>query len=147
VPIYYLDANVPVAVSQALAIVRGDILYPGALGCPVMSPLVPDIEWLEIAGREDWVVVTKDRKIRSRPGERDALIASGVRTFCATHAGNYTRWELLQLLVDKWDKIEEIATTCRDRTSTPSRREALASWRTDQPTFEHGRARTEGHTV
>jgi hypothetical protein len=33
-----------------------------------------------------------------------------VRTFCATHAGNYTRWELLQLFVANWDKIEEVAT-------------------------------------
>jgi PIN like domain len=110
VPTFYLDANVPVAVSQALAQVRGDILYPGALGCPVMSTIVPDVEWLEIAGRQDWVVVTKDRKIRSRSWERDALIAAGVRTFCATHAGNYARWELLQLFVAQWNKIEEIAT-------------------------------------
>jgi hypothetical protein len=110
VPTYYLDANIPLNVSKGLAQVRSDILYPGGLGCPVMSTIVPDIEWLRIAGRQDWVVVTKDRKIRTRPGERNALVDAGVRSFCATHAGNYTMWELLKLLVARWDDMEEIAT-------------------------------------
>ena len=108
-PTYFLDANVPVNVSKGLAQVRSDIMYPGAHGCPVMSTVVPDIEWLGIAGRQEWVVVTKDRKIRTRPGERNALVDAGVRSFCATHAGNYTMWELLKLLVARWDDMEEIA--------------------------------------
>jgi len=94
---------------MALAQVRRDVLYPGALGCPVMSTLVPDEEWLRIAGEQDWVVVTKDRKIRSRPGERKALVDARVRCFCATAAGNYTQWELLKLFVAQWDNMEQIA--------------------------------------
>ncbi len=108
-PTYYVDASVPIDVAKALALVRNDILYPGALGCPVASPNVDDEVWLGIAGQQDWVVITKDRKVRTRPWERRALINAGVRSFCMTAAGNYNRWRTLQLLARRWDAIEETA--------------------------------------
>jgi hypothetical protein len=110
-PTFYVDASVPIDVAKALALVRTDILYPGALGCPVASPNVPDSEWLGIAGQQDWAVIVKDRKIRTRRWERQALIQAGVRSFCMTAAGNYTKWQTLQLLAHRWDAIEEVATT------------------------------------
>jgi len=51
----------------------------------------------------------RDKRIRTRPGERRALVDAGVRAFCLTHAGNYTRWEVLELLVNRWERIEGIA--------------------------------------
>lgn len=45
-----------------------------------------DEEWLADAGRRDWVVLMKDDRIRTRPAERDALMAAGVRAFCLTNA-------------------------------------------------------------
>jgi hypothetical protein len=110
-PTYYVDASVPIDVAKALSLVRDDILYPGGLGCPVKSPNVADEVWLGVAGSQDWVVVLKDKKVRTRRWERQALITAGVRAFCMTSAGNYTRWKTLQLLARRWDDIEETATT------------------------------------
>jgi hypothetical protein len=45
-----------------------------------------DEAWLTDAGRNDWVVLTKDRAIRRRPNEREALMSAGVRVFCLTSA-------------------------------------------------------------
>jgi hypothetical protein len=47
---------------------------------------IPDQRWLRDVGREDWVVLMKDDKIRMRPAERDALSEAGVRAFCLTNA-------------------------------------------------------------
>jgi hypothetical protein len=68
-----------------------------------------DAHWLAKAGENDWVVLKRDKRIRKRPGEKEALINAGVRTFCLTGAGNYTRWEVLRLLAARWPKIEEVA--------------------------------------
>jgi PIN like domain len=46
-----------------------------------------DADWLGDAGANDWVVLTKDRAIRRRPNEREALMSAGVRVFCLTSAG------------------------------------------------------------
>lgn len=106
---FYVDASVPIAVRRALAEVRDDVCYAGGPGCPKES--TQDHHWLKTAGENNWVVVKRDKKIRTRPGEREALIEAGVRTFCLTSAGNYTRWEVLELLAIRWKRIEEVAST------------------------------------
>jgi PIN like domain len=57
---FYLDASIPFPVSQALALVRDDVLYPGAPGCPITTPDVKDHEWLAVAGHHGWAVLMRD---------------------------------------------------------------------------------------
>lgn len=45
---------------------------------------VPDVEWLELCGREGLPVLTKDRRLRYRPSEIDAIRRFGVRAFVLT---------------------------------------------------------------
>jgi len=45
---------------------------------------VTDPEWLPEAGRQGWIVLTKDKAIRKRPNEMMALVNSGVRAFVLT---------------------------------------------------------------
>ncbi len=45
-----------------------------------------DEVWLRDAGKNNWVVLTKDDAIRRRPAERDAMIDAAVRVFCLTTA-------------------------------------------------------------
>jgi hypothetical protein len=47
----------------------------------------PDEIWLKGVGRRGWVVLTKDKNIRYRVGERQALVASGVRAFVLAAGG------------------------------------------------------------
>jgi hypothetical protein len=105
--VFYIDASFPLAVRQAIASVRDDVLYAGGPDAPAED--VDDDVWLPLAGANKWVVIHRDKKIRKRPAERQALIDSGVRTFCLTGAGNYTRWETLRLLAARWPDIEEVA--------------------------------------
>ncbi len=52
-------------------------------GTPADEEVV-DTEWLELAGRNGWVVFLKDARIRSRTAERETVLALGVRCFCIT---------------------------------------------------------------
>lgn len=47
--------------------------------------LLADEVWLRDAGKNDWIVLTKDDAIRRRPAERDALTKAAVRVFCLTN--------------------------------------------------------------
>ncbi len=104
---FYVDASVPIAVREALALVRDDVVYAGQPGAP--KERTQDKDWLRVAGKNDWVVLKRDKKIRSRRWEREALIAAGVRTFCMTGGGNYSRWQTLRLLAARWERIEAVA--------------------------------------
>jgi hypothetical protein len=106
---FYLDASIPFPVSQALTLVRDDVLYPGGPRCPITTPGAKDHEWLPVAGRHGWVVLMRDKRVRARPGERQALVKNSVRAFILTGAGNYSRWRTLDLLVRRWPDIESAA--------------------------------------
>jgi PIN like domain len=47
----------------------------------------PDPDWLSHVGQQGWIVLMKDKHIRSRPHERQALLYAGVRAFVLV-AGN-----------------------------------------------------------
>jgi len=49
------------------------------------AQLLADEVWLRDAGKNDWIVLTKDDAIRRRPAERDALTEAAVRVFCLTN--------------------------------------------------------------
>jgi hypothetical protein len=49
------------------------------------AQLLADEVWLRDAGKNDWIVLTKDDAIRRRPAERDALTEAAVRAFCLTN--------------------------------------------------------------
>lgn len=93
--------------------VRSDVIYPGHPACGSIQPGTQDEVWLPEAGRNGWVVIMRDKHIRSRPGERAALIESGLRTFCLTSAGNASKWDILSLLVANWKEIGRIAREVR----------------------------------
>jgi len=57
-----------------------------------------DVVWLERAGREGWIVLTKDRAIRWRAVECMALMTAGVRAFTLT-SGNLQGKEMAEIFV------------------------------------------------
>jgi hypothetical protein len=50
---FYLDASIPFPVSQALALVRDDVLYPGSPGCPITTPDVRTMNGFPSPGTMD----------------------------------------------------------------------------------------------
>lgn len=58
----------------------------------------PDEEWLTRAGKEGWIVLTKDKLIRKRPIEREALVAAHARAFVFT-GGNMSGIEMAESIV------------------------------------------------
>lgn len=51
------------------------------------------------------MVFVRDKKVRTRPGERQALIVNDVGAFCLTTSGNQSKWEMARLLMKHWDRI------------------------------------------
>lgn len=67
----------------------------------------PDVEWLTAAGPKGWIVIPRDRMIRKRPLELQALRTAGVRAF-AFSGGDQTAdamGELLRLRAVKMANI------------------------------------------
>ena len=98
----FIDRSVPRSVARALKLVRVDEV---AWLEEHFSDYTPDEEWLEVAGRKGWLVISRDKKIRTRPGERAALQQHGVGCFILAQKKSLTRWEYLKLLARTLDEM------------------------------------------
>lgn len=105
-PRWFVDEN-SIGVAKALAYVRGDVTWPGAADGPVPSGAA-DTTWLPIIGQADLVVLTRDKRIRSRPLERRALLDHGVRACFLTSGGSLDLFGQLRLWLRYWDDIETL---------------------------------------
>jgi hypothetical protein len=103
---WFVDEN-SLGVAKALTYVRGDITWPGAPDGPVPAGAA-DTAWLPIIGQAGLVVLTRDKRIRSRPLERQALLDHNVRACFLTSGGSLTLFEQLRLWLRYWDDIENL---------------------------------------
>lgn len=70
-----------------------------------------DVDWLSALQGQGWIVLTKDKNIRRRPLEAQALIAANLRVFVVT-ATDLTGDETGQVLVKALPKIRRF---CKKR--------------------------------
>ena len=70
-------------------------------------PGVPDVEWLPPIGARRWVLLTKDREIRRRPIEVQAILNARVRAFVLV-ATALRREEQATLILGAMKKIHRI---------------------------------------
>jgi hypothetical protein len=106
----FVDRSVPRRVAEALNTVRGDVDRLE----PRYRHDTPDHVWLADAGRSDWLVVTRDRHVRTRPLERQAIEENGVGCFILAYRRTLDPWGILKLLANTLDEMERrFATTER----------------------------------
>jgi len=103
----YLDESLDgeslaTALEQAGAkVIRGSKHFPRG---------TPDETWLNECGRNGWIVLTRDKRIRYRVLERTALHEAGVKAFVFT-GGNVSLKDTVQILVGALGRIGKIART------------------------------------
>jgi PIN like domain len=111
---YFFDENL-LPVAKAIAKVRSDIAYPGH---PEITARIPrgakDPDWLPMVGAADLdlVVVSHDKRIRTKPAEISAIRAHRVRCVVLTSTADLTSWDKLDFLVRRWDRMERHIKKC-----------------------------------
>lgn len=70
----------------------------------------PDEVWLAAAGKNNWIVLTRDKRIRYRQLERKSLEDAGVRAFVFI-GGNVTIKDTAAILVTALPRIFKISTS------------------------------------
>ena len=68
------------------------------------APACPDTEWLAVAGREGWIVLTRDQAIRRKANELQAFRDAKVIMF-ALASGNATAEDTARLVVEMYPGI------------------------------------------
>ena len=64
----------------------------------------PDLGWFPVVGDNGWVVLTKDKAIRRKPLEREAVLAAGIRMFTLP-SGNMRGQDMAAAFLDNMPKM------------------------------------------
>ncbi len=103
---FFFDESV-LGIGRVMATARGDCVYPGHERSPIQTGMA-DVQWIPMVAERGWIVVARDKKIRHRPAEWEALSKHPLRMLVLTTVGNLTVWEQLRVFVARWDRIEEL---------------------------------------
>jgi hypothetical protein len=79
-PVYFTDENALGLGKLLERTGRADVLYPGRPGLPEVPLGTPDQEWMPEIARRELVVLTRDRRIRTRPAELRVYLDHGIRS-------------------------------------------------------------------
>lgn len=97
-----LGASFPRILSEAgLHVEKHDDHFP--------ADSTPDEVWLRAVGERGWLVISKDKRIRYRPNERDAVMRAGVGLFLVV--GQASHRALADNFVNCIAKIERFVKT------------------------------------
>lgn len=103
--IFFIDRDLGHAVPRALQLVRDDVIYLAQR----YPDNTPDEKWLADAGKNEWIVITRNRKIGTNPAHVQAVRDHKFRCFCLIQRKPLNRWQMLSRLVKSWESIEETA--------------------------------------
>ncbi|MGI8552528.1 MAG: hypothetical protein ACR2PL_17325 [Dehalococcoidia bacterium] len=97
-----IDRSIPKGPVEALKLVREDVFWLEDR----FDHRAKDPEWLRVAGLNGWLVILRDKHIRSRPGERRAIEDYQVGCFVLGQKQSLNRWQYLKLIVLTLDEME-----------------------------------------
>jgi hypothetical protein len=101
---------------KSLAIARRDVVHPGHWSLPAVPTGTLDTDWMPVVAGLGLVVISRDKRIRTKAAELAAFRAAGLRVFWLAGKRDLATWDALRLVVKSWDRMEEIV---RDRGAGP----------------------------
>jgi hypothetical protein len=79
-PVYFTDENTLGLGKLLRRSGRDDILYPGHIELPEVPLGTLDLDWMPVVAERNLVVLTRDRRIRTRPAELRVYSELGIRS-------------------------------------------------------------------
>jgi len=104
---FFVDESA-LGVGKALERARDDVVHAGHALLPNVPLGTPDTAWMPVVAERGLVVLTRDRRVRSRPGELEMFRAVGLRAFWLASKQDLSTWDYLVRFVRHWEEIEAL---------------------------------------
>jgi hypothetical protein len=102
---FYVDESAA-GLGLALAAARSDTIHSGHALIPECPRGALDTEWIPAVAARGLIIITRDKKLRTKPVEVRALWEHGLRVFCIGGKRDLSTWEWLERVVRQWPRME-----------------------------------------
>jgi hypothetical protein len=104
---YFADESV-LGLGLALARLRPDTVHPGHALLPEVPLGALDPDWIPAVAARGLVAIGRDKKVRTKPAEKQAIIDAGLRYIWIGGKQDESSWEWMRRLGRFWDEIERL---------------------------------------
>jgi hypothetical protein len=107
--VIFVDGSMPRSVADELKAIGKEAIakieiFPDGTKDPI---------WLRKVGENGWLAITRDDRIRFRPGEKQAIIDHRVGCFIFTYKNTLKKHEIVELVLKHIEKMETAFATTR----------------------------------
>jgi hypothetical protein len=106
---YFADENLLGMAKVLASRGRADLVQPGHPQVPEVPYGCPDTEWVPVVARHGWIVLTRDRKIRSHPAEARAVREHGLRLVLLGAKRDLTPTDAAELFERQEERLTRLA--------------------------------------
>lgn len=105
---YVVDENL-LSLGNGMVVVRRDTVRFSRSPVDELLPRgIADTEWIPIVGDRGWVMITNDRRLRTRPLEAELAIAHKLKVVhLHGKVANRPAWDQLVRVATRWTDIED----------------------------------------
>jgi len=104
---FFVDENA-LGLGKALAAARRDVVHPGHRLIPTVPLGTLDPVWMPDVAARGLVVIGRDKRIRTKPGELALFRSTGLRVLWIAGIQDLTSWGYLVRIVRRWQDIEAL---------------------------------------
>lgn len=112
----YFDENMPTQLARGLNLLQHHLNYKESLQIEVLAIKdvfgrgATDEQWIPEIGKENAVVITQDYRIQTLRHQKQLYVSSGAGLLFikSPSKGGFSYWEMVKLIVNKWDEIKGI---------------------------------------
>ena len=88
---------------------RDDVVYPGHEDVPEVPLGTPDLEWMPVVSERRLIVLTRDKRIRTRPAELATYREQGIRAVWIGGKHDLGPYDQMELFLTHEDRLQREA--------------------------------------
>ncbi len=106
--LFFVDESA-LGLGKGMSALRRDTLHAGHAAIPQVPLGSDDVTWMPIVARRGLIALGRDKKVRSRPAERQRILDSGLRYIWIGGKRDESSWEWMRRLMRHWDALMAMA--------------------------------------
>ena len=105
---FFIDESA-LGLGKGMAALRRDTIHAGHPAIPEVPLGSDDVDWMPVVAARQLIAIGRDKRVRSRPAERQRIIDSGLRYIWIGGKRDESSWDWMRRLTRHWGALMALA--------------------------------------